>query len=635
MDTFLFAQLSPFTIYGAGASIGDATLTLSSMKSIDGVNLAMTDFGTIGFGTIEPGNSSQEEQICFTGITQNANGTATLTGVKNVLFLAPYTQTVNLAKSHIGGAQFIISNTSGFYDKMTGKSNDETVTGLWTFDTLPQSSVIPTDSKDLTPKSYVDGVAIAGTPKATEAVYGITRLSTAAVSAVAPIAVGDNDTRVPTQGENNALVGNNTDIAVGTGNKFVTQTGLQHNAECYAADAGANDTYVITLSPVPTSLTAGMVVNFKANTANTRTCTLNVNGLGAKTIVKNLNSNLSTGDILAGQLVSVIYDGTNFQVISFLSGDLTNKKPYFCGETMDSKKPVCIYPCQSDGGIKIDTSGHFASNSQAVTVANNSNRGLLVFVAAIGSYAATVNGVTYGGDAMTLVCTQDYSDGGGTIYYYTFYINAPKTGANNLVTSVSAGTANVTYYSLYNVKQSTQPKQNVHNGNLSNTLTTTANGSIVFANTYNSSARTGTATYENVITQNHISSDSSPVYPSGTVVTLAITVGSNTPVSTLIEIEPYATPVTGLMLTSSAAATNQYVNKYDTFIGFTEEAGNYGDTVAVSIQGEVSGLSSLSDTPKKYYLADTVGTIGISAGTVTRKIGINTSPTTLDITNIW
>ena len=133
MDTFLFAQLSPFTIYGAGASIGDATLTLSSMKSIDGVNLAMTDFGTIGFGTIEPGNSSQEEQISFTGITQNANGTATLTGVKTVMFLAPYTQTANLAKSHIGGSQFIISNTSGFYDRLTGKANDETISGKWTF----------------------------------------------------------------------------------------------------------------------------------------------------------------------------------------------------------------------------------------------------------------------------------------------------------------------------------------------------------------------------------------------------------------------------------------------------------------------------------------------------------------------
>lgn len=114
----------------------------------------------------------------------------------------------------------------------------------------------------------------------------------------------------------NALVGNNTDVAVGTGNKFVTQTGLQHGAEKYAADAGANDTYVITLDPVPTSLTNGMVVHFKANTINTGACTLNVNSLGAKTIKKSYNVDLADGDIAANQLVSVIYDGTNFQMIS-------------------------------------------------------------------------------------------------------------------------------------------------------------------------------------------------------------------------------------------------------------------------------------------------------------------------------
>ena len=228
MDTFLFAQLSPFTVYGAGASMGYATLTLSSMKSIDGVNLAMTDFGTIGFGTIEPGNSAQEEQISFTGITQNANGTATLTGVKTVMFLAPYTQTANLAKSHIGGSQFIISNTSGFYDRLTGKANDETISGKWTFPgggnvNAPVSGTVyaaPTDSLEYASKGYVDGVAIAGAPKATEAVYGITKLSVAAASATAPIAVGDNDARVPSQGENDALVG--TSGTPSSTNKYVT-----------------------------------------------------------------------------------------------------------------------------------------------------------------------------------------------------------------------------------------------------------------------------------------------------------------------------------------------------------------------------------------------------------------------------
>jgi hypothetical protein len=37
----------------------------------------------------------------------------------------------------------------------------------------------------------------------------------------------------------------------------------------------------------------------------------------------------------------------------------------------------------------------------------------------------------------------------------------------------------------------------------------------------------------------------------------------------------------------------------------------------------------------QYYLNDTNGTIGTSAGSNTRKVGIAMSPTTLAITNLW
>lgn len=126
-----------------------------------------------------------------------------------------------------------------------------------------------------------------------------------------------------TQNQINALVGNNTDIPVGTGNKYVTQTGFQHNAEKYGADAGSTDDYVITLVPAPISYTVGMVVYFKANTVNTGGCTLNVNSLGAKTIVKGINSALATGDIAVGQFCAVVYDGTNFVLQSPVSNQVT------------------------------------------------------------------------------------------------------------------------------------------------------------------------------------------------------------------------------------------------------------------------------------------------------------------------
>lgn len=84
----------------------------------------------------------------------------------------------------------------------------------------------------------------------------------------------------------------------------------------YAADAGTTDAYAITLSPGPAAYAAGQVFVFKANTANTGAATLAINALGAKTIVKAVNTTLANNDILALMLCSVIYDGTNFVLLN-------------------------------------------------------------------------------------------------------------------------------------------------------------------------------------------------------------------------------------------------------------------------------------------------------------------------------
>lgn len=87
----------------------------------------------------------------------------------------------------------------------------------------------------------------------------------------------------------------------------------------YAADSVGTDAYAITVAPAPVAYVTGQTFTFKAGTANTGACTLNVNSLGAKTIKKNYNSDLGDNDILANQTVTVIYDGTNFQVSSLLN----------------------------------------------------------------------------------------------------------------------------------------------------------------------------------------------------------------------------------------------------------------------------------------------------------------------------
>lgn len=84
----------------------------------------------------------------------------------------------------------------------------------------------------------------------------------------------------------------------------------------YLTDTGAADAYAVTLRPVITAYTSGLEIIFKAVNANTGASTLAVNGLAAKSIKKSVSSALAAGDILAGQIVSCIYDGTNFQLAS-------------------------------------------------------------------------------------------------------------------------------------------------------------------------------------------------------------------------------------------------------------------------------------------------------------------------------
>lgn len=106
-----------------------------------------------------------------------------------------------------------------------------------------------------------------------------------------------------------------------TANQEVTAERLNLSQLRYGEDAGSTDTYAVTLSPAPTAYLDGQVFTIYFNTSNVGACTLNINGLGAKTI-KKMNtegiSDLETGDIIGGQTALVKYDGTNdrFELLS-------------------------------------------------------------------------------------------------------------------------------------------------------------------------------------------------------------------------------------------------------------------------------------------------------------------------------
>jgi len=166
-DNFKFVQGINYKLAGSGCIATATEIILSSFKLPDGTLITMDMFGDTGYFTQEPGTSKEENGI-FTGVTQNANGTATLTGVvKGLKFVAPYTSDSALKLAHAGGTILIISNSAPFYNELSAKDNDEIITSQYTFTDpkIPKMDVYsaPTDDTQFATKKYVDEIASGGT----------------------------------------------------------------------------------------------------------------------------------------------------------------------------------------------------------------------------------------------------------------------------------------------------------------------------------------------------------------------------------------------------------------------------------------------------------------------------------------
>lgn len=95
---------------------------------------------------------------------------------------------------------------------------------------------------------------------------------------------------------------------------------IQDGSLVFATATGSGNNYLVNLSPNPASYSAGMIVVFKANHANTGAATLKVGSLATVDIKKSATADLSAGDIANNQVVTLVYDGTNFQLASGTQG---------------------------------------------------------------------------------------------------------------------------------------------------------------------------------------------------------------------------------------------------------------------------------------------------------------------------
>jgi hypothetical protein len=193
------------TTLAGGISTTSTTMELVSNVSNDNEAIAN---GLYGF-VIDEGNANEEYVI---GTLSSLTVTFTVRGVS---YEDGKTAINANKKAHRRGASIKITDHPALRQIIDILNGDVTITNAI------KSSHTPTADEDLANKEYVDSVVIAGGTDASTSNKGIAKLSSAPVSATEPIAVGDNDPRVPTADEKAAMAGSVGEPSAS--NKFLTE----------------------------------------------------------------------------------------------------------------------------------------------------------------------------------------------------------------------------------------------------------------------------------------------------------------------------------------------------------------------------------------------------------------------------
>ena len=163
---------------------------------------------------------------------------------------------------------------------------------------------------------------------------------------------------------------------------------LQDSAvTCAAATVSSSNVYVATLSPAVTAYTTGMTVRLEFAAINTASATINLNSVGAKTIKDLYGNALIGGELTAGGIMTLIYDGTDMLIAGDnpLRGCLVSTK----GQTLTHNTVTqCAWV---SGDEQFDPLGMLIDGSEKITVPTGVKAVLATIVVKVAS--ASTNGL--------------------------------------------------------------------------------------------------------------------------------------------------------------------------------------------------------------------------------------------------
>jgi hypothetical protein len=208
------------------------------------------------------------------------------------------------------------------------------------------------------------------------------------VTATAPItSSGGTAPNVSTSMNTNKLIGRGT-AGVGVMEEITLGTGLSLTGTTLNATGGGGGlksgtatqvsagVYTTTIAGV-TSYTAGDTYIIKFDSVNDGDSTLNISGVGAIPMRRNTDVKLNTGAIKANQEITVVYDGTNFQLIGLVSDQILAYVHNAEGAIIS--KGQAVYAYQATGGkmsVKLARADSDATSAKTIGLVYDSSIGI-------------------------------------------------------------------------------------------------------------------------------------------------------------------------------------------------------------------------------------------------------------------
>ncbi len=196
---------------------------------------------------------------------------------------------------------------------------------------------------------------------------------------------------------------------VGTGTALTdaaTLTNIVNGTGVYVATVGGTaNAIILTPSPAIAAYAAGQTFRFIVGSANTSTVTVAVSGLTAKAITKNGATALRSGDLPAGFMAQITYDGTQFVLSAFRIPEVgtdSNSNTWLGATGLDSLSSGTHNTALGTNALTAVSSGggNVALGSGAGDAITTAGSNVAIGKNALGAYTISGDCIAIGEDAL-------------------------------------------------------------------------------------------------------------------------------------------------------------------------------------------------------------------------------------------